>query len=132
MSEELEINVLRESLLHSTLQALLRGLRLTQKSKITKNSQYCKLSRLSRGQYERSSVKSNFFGQGTSFGTGREYEVADKFGKVLVKAGKADAVKSSTAPAPATTSTPATTTPQPQSYQKRSTRQVRARQTVAR
>jgi len=56
-------------------------------------------------------AKSNFFGQGTSFRTGREYEVADKFGKVLVKAGKADAVKGSTAPAPATTSTPATTTP---------------------
>jgi hypothetical protein len=55
-------------------------------------------------------AKSNFFGQGTSFRTGREYEVADKFGKVLVKAGKADAVKGS-APAPATTSTPATQTP---------------------
>jgi hypothetical protein len=56
-------------------------------------------------------ARSNFFGQGTSFRTGREYEVADKFGKVLVKAGKADAVKGSSAPAPATTSTPATTTP---------------------
>jgi len=51
-------------------------------------------------------AKSNFFGQGTSFRTGREYEVADKFGKVLVEAGKADAVKGSTKPAPATTSAP--------------------------
>lgn len=56
-------------------------------------------------------AKSNFFGQGTSFRTGREYEVADKFGKVLVEAGKVEAVKVSTQPAPATTSTPASTAP---------------------
>lgn len=52
-------------------------------------------------------AKGNFFGQGTSFRTGREYDVTDKFGKVLIKAGRADAVKGSSTPAPATTSAPA-------------------------